>query len=62
VETSVQDKQCGNSLTLRVMFVEVGACGIRRECLFLQLTGLNRLVGNSFRTRSSRSTVMLKKP
>jgi hypothetical protein len=29
-------------LALHVVFVEIGACGIRLVCLFLQMTGLNR--------------------
>ena len=28
-----------------LVYVEIGACGIRLVCLFLQLTGLNRFVG-----------------
>lgn len=32
------------------MFVEIGACGIRLICLFVQMTGLNRFVGASFGT------------
>jgi len=38
-------------LALHVVFVEVGACGIRLVCLFLQLTGLNRFVGASYGTQ-----------
>ena len=35
-------------LALHVVFVEIGACGIRLVCLFLQMTGLNRFVGASY--------------
>jgi Family of unknown function (DUF6399) len=38
-------------LALHVVFVEIGACGIRLVCLFLELTGLNRFVGGSFGTQ-----------
>jgi transposase len=38
-------------LALHVVFVEVGACGIRLVCLMLELTGLNRFVGASFGTQ-----------
>jgi hypothetical protein len=38
-------------LALHVVFVEVGACGIRLVCLVLEMTGLNRFVGASFRTQ-----------
>jgi hypothetical protein len=31
-----------------VVFVEIGACGIRLVSLFLEVTGLNRFVGTSF--------------
>jgi hypothetical protein len=34
-----------------VVFVEIGACGIRLVCLFLQMTGLNRFVGASYGTQ-----------
>jgi hypothetical protein len=34
-------------LALPVVFVAVGACGIRLVCLLLQITGLNRCVGAS---------------
>jgi len=34
-----------------VVFVEIGACGIRLVCLFLPMTGLNRLVGASYGTQ-----------
>ena len=34
-------------LAWHVVCVEVGACGMRLVCLFLQLTGLNRCVGAS---------------
>jgi hypothetical protein len=34
-----------------VVLVEIGACGIRLVCLFLQMTGLNRFVGASFGTQ-----------
>lgn len=39
------------TLALHVVFVEVGACGIRLVCLFLQMTGLNRFVGASYGTQ-----------
>jgi hypothetical protein len=35
-------------LALHVVFVEIGACGIRLVCLFLEMTGLDRFVGTSF--------------
>ena len=38
-------------LALHVVFVEVGACGIRLGCLLLQITGLNRFVGASYGTQ-----------
>ncbi len=38
-------------LALHVVFVEIGACGIRLICLVLELTGLNRFVGASFGTQ-----------
>jgi hypothetical protein len=38
-------------LALHVVFVEVGACGIRLVCLFLKLTGLDRFVGASYGTQ-----------
>jgi hypothetical protein len=38
-------------LALHVVFVEIGACGIRCICLFLEMTGLNRFVGASFGTQ-----------
>jgi hypothetical protein len=38
-------------LALHVVFVEIGACGIRLVCLVLELTGLNRFVGASFGTQ-----------
>jgi Family of unknown function (DUF6399) len=37
-------------LALHVVFVEVGACGIRLVCLVLEMTGLHRFVGASFGT------------
>ena len=39
------------TLALHVVCVEVGACGIRLVCLFLQMTGLNRFVGASYGTQ-----------
>ena len=39
------------TLALHVVFVEVGACGNRLVCLFLQMTGLNRFVGASYGTQ-----------
>ena len=41
-------------MALHVVFVEIGACGIRLVCLFLQMTGLNRFVGASFGTQQQR--------
>jgi hypothetical protein len=38
-------------LALHVVFVEIGACGIRLVCLLLEMTGLNRFVGASFGTQ-----------
>ena len=38
-------------MALHVVFVEIGACGIRLICLFLQMTGLNWCVGASFGTQ-----------
>jgi hypothetical protein len=38
-------------IALHVVFVEIGACGIRLVCLFLQMTGLNRFVGASYGTQ-----------
>jgi len=38
-------------MALHVVFVEIGACGIRLVCLFLQMTGLNRFVGASYGTQ-----------
>ena len=32
-------------IALHVLYVEIGACGIRLVCLLLALTGLNRFVG-----------------
>jgi helix-turn-helix, Psq domain len=37
-------------LALHVVFVEVGACGIRLVCLLLKITGLDRFVGASYGT------------
>jgi len=38
-------------IALHVVCVEIGACGIRLVCLFLELTGLNRFVGASYGTQ-----------
>jgi len=38
-------------LALHVVFVEVGACGIRLVCLLLKITGLDRFVGASYGTQ-----------
>jgi hypothetical protein len=38
-------------MALHVVFVEIGACGIRLVCLFLEMTRLNRFVGASFGTQ-----------
>jgi hypothetical protein len=35
-------------LALHLVYVEVGACGIRLVCLLLKLTGLDRFVGASY--------------
>ena len=35
-------------MALHVVFVEIGACGIRLVCLFLDMMGLNRFVGTSY--------------
>jgi hypothetical protein len=37
-------------LAFHVVCVEIGACGIRLVCLFLQLTRLDRFVGASYGT------------
>jgi hypothetical protein len=36
---------------LHVVWVEIGACGIRLGCLVLELTGRNRFVGASYGTQ-----------
>ena len=38
-------------IALHVVWVEIGACGMRLVCLFLQLTGLHRFVGASSGTQ-----------
>ena len=38
-------------LAFHVVCVEIGACGIRLVCLFVQMTGLNRFVGASYGTQ-----------
>jgi hypothetical protein len=38
-------------LALHMVFVEIGACGIRLVCLLLEMAGLNRFVGASFGTQ-----------
>ncbi|HSX81201.1 MAG TPA: DUF6399 domain-containing protein [Candidatus Saccharimonadia bacterium] len=38
-------------VALHLVYTEVGACGIRLVCLFLQITGLNRFVGASYGTQ-----------
>lgn len=38
-------------MALHVVFVEIGACGIRLVCRFLEMTALNRFVGASFGTQ-----------
>jgi Family of unknown function (DUF6399) len=40
-------------LALHMVFVEIGACGIRLVCLFIQMTGLNRFVGASYGTQQA---------
>jgi hypothetical protein len=37
-------------LALHVVLVEIGACGMRLVCCFVQMTGLNRFVGASYGT------------
>src|SRR5262245_50389488 len=37
-------------MALHVVFVEIGACGTRLVCRFLELTALNRFVGASYGT------------
>ena len=38
-------------MALHVVFVEIGACGIRLVCRFLRMPGLNRFVGASYGTQ-----------
>ena len=38
-------------MALHMVFVELGACGIRLVCRFLELTALNRFVGASYGTQ-----------
>jgi hypothetical protein len=38
-------------LLVEYLCVEIGACGIRLVCLWLEMTGLNRFVGASFGTQ-----------
>jgi hypothetical protein len=38
-------------MALHVVFVEIGACGIRLVCRFLEMTALNRFVGASYGTQ-----------
>src|SRR5215467_1190870 len=38
-------------MALHVVFIEIGACGIRLVCRFLELTALNRFVGASYGTQ-----------
>ena len=38
-------------LAFHLVCVEIGACGIRLVCLWLEMTGLNRFVGASFGTQ-----------
>ena len=38
-------------MALHLVFVEMGACGIRLVCRFLELTALNRFVGTSYGTQ-----------
>jgi hypothetical protein len=38
-------------IALQVVWVELGACGMRLVCLILELTGLNRFVGASYGTQ-----------
>ena len=41
-------------MALHVVFVEIGACGIRLVCRFLELTALHRFVGASSGTHLGR--------
>jgi hypothetical protein len=43
-------------LALHVVFVEVGACGMRLVCLLLKITGLDRFVGASYGTQVRRDS------
>ena len=38
-------------MALHVVFVEIGACGIRLICRFLEMTALHRFVGASYGTQ-----------
>jgi hypothetical protein len=38
-------------MALHVVFIEIGACGIRLVCRFLELTALKRFVGASYGTQ-----------
>jgi hypothetical protein len=38
-------------MALHVVFIEIGACGIRLVCRFLELTALHRFVGASYGTQ-----------
>jgi len=38
-------------VALHLVYTEMGACGIRLVCLFLQITGLDRFVGASYGTQ-----------
>lgn len=38
-------------MAFHIVLVEIGACGIRLVCLFLQMTGLHRFVGASYGTQ-----------
>ena len=39
------------AMASHVAFIEIGACGIRLLCRFLEVTALNRFIGASYRTQ-----------
>ena len=49
-------------LAFHVVCVEIGACGIRLVCLWVQMTGLNRFVGASYGTQQRVNRNVWKKP
>ena len=48
-------------MALHVVFVEIGACGIRLVCRFLELTALHRFVGASSGTQELTPGVTVKR-